>query len=73
MLKKDPNQVMFKDEFFEDRESKNRGVKIRTAKPMIKFPEGEVQLGYNVGTRTNGVDEPRWPEDLSVEVVSSKR
>jgi hypothetical protein len=64
---------MFKDEFFEDRESKNRGVKIRTVKPVINFPEGEVQLGYNVGTRTNGVDEPRWPEDLSVEVVSSKR
>jgi hypothetical protein len=42
MLKKDPNQVMFKDEFFEDRESKNRGVKIRTVKPVIKFPEGEV-------------------------------
>ena len=43
--------------------------KIIAAKPILRFPGGEVKLGFNVGTRGNGVDQPRWPEDLGVEVV----
>ncbi|KAE8373504.1 CoA-transferase family III [Aspergillus bertholletiae] len=38
-------------------------------KPVLQFPAGEVQLAYNIGTRTNGVDLPEWPEDLNTEVV----
>lgn len=61
---------MFRDEFLETRDCKNRGVKIRTVRPILKFPQGEVSPGFNVGTRPNGVDQPRWPEDLMTEVVA---
>ncbi|KAG9948501.1 hypothetical protein KCU85_g4993, partial [Aureobasidium melanogenum] len=37
--------------------------------PAIRFPSQEVELRYNVGTRTNGVDLPYWLKDLSVVVV----
>lgn len=55
--------------FFEDRESKALGVVVRTVKPIIKFENDQVELKYNVGTRGNGKDAPRWPEDLMTEVV----
>jgi hypothetical protein len=61
--------VLFKDEFFENREAVNRGVTIRAVKPILTFPNKEVTLGFNVGTRPNGIDQPRWPEDLLVETV----
>ena len=38
-------------------------------KPIARFKDG-VRLGYNVGTRTNGVDKPKWPSDLTVEIVT---
>jgi hypothetical protein len=47
-------------------------VKMKIVKPVLKFVEegkGKVDLGFNVGTRGNGVDEPKWPEDLMVPVV----
>jgi hypothetical protein len=37
--------------------------------PVLKFPEGKVKLGFQVGTRGNGVDQPKWPEDLLAENV----
>lgn len=61
---------LFDLDFFEVRESKALGgLKIRTPKPILNFPTGSVKLGYNVGTRGNGLDQPRWPTDLSTEVV----
>jgi hypothetical protein len=63
------NSNLFDPSFFEDRESKAIGVVVRTVKPIIRFKDGEVELRYNVGTRGNGKDAPRWPEDLMVEVV----
>lgn len=62
--------VLFRDEFFEDRDCKNRDVKIRAVKPILSFPGEEVRPGYNVGTRPNGVDQPKWPEDLMTEMVT---
>lgn len=59
----------FRDEFFETRRSRILGVDIRCVKPAIRFPHGEVDLGFTVGTRGNGRDAPRWPEDLTTEVV----
>lgn len=56
--------------FFEERESKAIGVKLRTPKPVLCFPSGEVELRFNVGTRGNGVDRPVWPENLLTEVVA---
>lgn len=70
-LKKTSSDVLFCPDFFEDRECKNLGVSIRTIKPVLQFPDKEVELRYNVGTRSNGTDEPRWPKDLLVPIISS--
>jgi hypothetical protein len=69
MLGKNEKSPVCQTEFFEDRESGILGKKIRTVKPILRFPQGEVQLGYHVGTRSNGTDQPRWPKDLLTEVV----
>ncbi|KAF8970327.1 CoA-transferase family III domain-containing protein [Flammula alnicola] len=60
---------IFNPSFFENRENKALGVPIRTVKPVLGFPQGLVKLGYNVGSRGNGVDKARWPEDLQTEVL----
>ena len=68
MLKE--QRTLLKLEFFETRESGALdGLRMRVPKPVIQFPPGTVELGYNVGTRGNGVDQPRWPSDLLMEVV----
>ena len=61
--------IVFNPKFFEEREAKAIGTKVRAVKPIIDFG-GEVKLTYNVGTRGNGKDAPKWPSDLMVEVVS---
>jgi hypothetical protein len=48
---------------------KESGKKIKAVAPVLRFPSGEVEPGFNIGTRTNGVDEPVWPDDLSTQVV----
>jgi hypothetical protein len=60
---------LFDMDFFESRESKALGLKMRTPKPVLRFPKGTVELGYHVGTRGNGIDQPYWPTDLLTEVV----
>jgi hypothetical protein len=45
------------------------GLGIRCPKPVLRFAGGLVEPGYNVGTRDNGFDEPKWPDDLMTEVV----
>lgn len=60
----------FRDEYFITRRSGVLGVDIRCLKPALEFPDGEVNLSYNVGTRGNGVDKPFWPQDLLTEVVT---
>ncbi|PPQ67239.1 hypothetical protein CVT24_011558 [Panaeolus cyanescens] len=60
---------IFNPEFFEVRENKAIGKEVKRVKPILKFVDGGVELGYNVGFRGNGVDKARWPEDLMVEVV----
>jgi hypothetical protein len=61
---------LFRPEFFEDRPSGAIGKDVRTLKPILGFPQGTVRLAYNVGTRGNGVDQPRWPENLMTEIVA---
>jgi hypothetical protein len=68
-LKKTSSDILFRNEFFEDRKCGVLGTTIRTVKPIVQYPDGEVQLEYNIGTRSNGVDDARWPDDLSAEVV----
>lgn len=71
-----PYLEMFKEQglydldFFEIREAKALGQKLRVPRPVLRFPEGTVEPGYNVSTRGNGVDKPYWPEDLSTEVIT---
>ncbi|KAK5168145.1 uncharacterized protein LTR77_006713 [Saxophila tyrrhenica] len=69
-LVKHSSDILFRPEFYEHRESKAAGHTFVQVKPIAQFKDGEVELRYNVGTRTNGVDKARWPEDLGVEVVS---
>jgi hypothetical protein len=69
MLQKNSADVLFKPEFFEIRHSGAIGKDVRVVRPIVQYPDGKVQLKYNVGTRGNGVDAPRWPEDLMSEVV----
>ena len=69
MIRQNSGEVLYKPEFFEDRKSGALGVDVRTVRPIISFKRREVDLGYNVGTRGNGVDQPRWPEDLMTEIV----
>jgi hypothetical protein len=70
MMMENSRDILFKPEFFEKRRSEVLGTDIMAPKPVIQFPEGLVQLKYNVGTRGNGVDQARWPENLMTEVVA---
>ena len=60
---------LFKEEFFTQYFVKSLGKTMRIVAPILQFPNQEVKPGFDVGTRTNGVDEARWPEHLSVEKV----
>ncbi|KAI5803781.1 CAIB/BAIF family enzyme [Geopyxis carbonaria] len=60
---------LFRPDFFEVRETPAAGTKVRCVKPVCRWVGGEVETGFTVGARGNGVDEPRWPEDLGVQVV----
>ena len=65
------DKTLLRTEFFERRDSKALGgLMFRTPRPILQFPPGTVQLKYNIGTRGNGVDQPYWPDDLSVEIVT---
>ncbi|KAH0842473.1 hypothetical protein AYO21_10776 [Fonsecaea monophora] len=68
MMKKD--KTVLNPGFFEKRTSGALdGLVFRTPKPVLQFPPDTVRLGFNVGTRGNGVDQARWPKDLLTEVV----
>jgi hypothetical protein len=62
--------ALFQPSFFEIRETRALGQFIRTIKPVTQYPNAEVRLGYEIGTRGNGVDKAFWPADLDVEVVA---
>ncbi|KAK7439810.1 hypothetical protein VKT23_017386 [Stygiomarasmius scandens] len=64
-------EALLKKEFWEVRrnEAMGKGVTVRAVKPVMVFPEGLVKPGFQVGTRPNGRDKPRWPEDLETVVI----
>lgn len=70
MLKTYSAGTLFKPEFFEKRHSGAIGKDILCPKPVIQYPQGLVKLKFDVGTRGNGYDQARWPEDLMTEVVA---
>jgi crotonobetainyl-CoA:carnitine CoA-transferase CaiB-like acyl-CoA transferase len=64
------NKTLTNPDFFEERTSGALGgLKFRVVKPILQFPVDTVELGFNVGTRGNGVDAAHWPKDLMTEVV----
>lgn len=69
MIKRNAADVLLRPEFFERRVTKALSIEMQVVKPVLQFPEGSVKLGYNVGTRGNGVDDPVWPKDLLTEVI----
>lgn len=68
MLKKNSPEL-FDDSHFEIRYPSHLNISYRTVKPVLQFPDGLVKPGFTVGTRGNGVDKPRWPEDLKTELI----
>jgi hypothetical protein len=68
-LYKSSANTLFKPDFFTRYNVRVLGKEMRIVAPVLRFPNGEVQPRFDVGTRTNGVDQPRWPTDLTVEVV----
>jgi hypothetical protein len=69
LIKTNSENILLRPGFFEERESKALGVTVKTVKPMINFYGNEIELRYNVGTRGNAVDQPKWPADLRMEIV----
>ena len=69
LLHEHDEEVMFNPSFFGRFRSEAVGVTIERVRPVARWKDGLVELGYNVGTRGNGVDRPVWPEDLTVEIV----
>ncbi|KAF9256351.1 CoA-transferase family III [Marasmius fiardii PR-910] len=69
LLKKN-SPGLFDPSFFELRENGALGVKVKTIKPVLQFPEGKVKPRFNVGSRPNGTDEAKWPQDLMTEVIA---
>ncbi|UPX13366.1 uncharacterized protein EKO05_0003876 [Ascochyta rabiei] len=51
MLKANAGDVVLKPEFFEKRHSGAIGKDVLCIKPIIQYPNGKVELKYNVGTR----------------------
>lgn len=62
-------ETLFQPSFFKRYRSEAIGVTIIKVKPVARFKDDIVDLRYNVGTRGNGVDDPKWPEDLRMEIV----
>ncbi|KAI5921703.1 CoA-transferase family III [Camillea tinctor] len=70
LLHKHDAQTLFQPSFFEQRKAENLKVTFVQVKPIAQYQDDAVDLRYQIGTRGNGVDQPRWPEDLTVQVVT---
>lgn len=69
LFKKHSADVLLNPSFFEERRSGAVGTSFIKVKPIARYRDEAVQLTYNIGCRGNGLDEARWPEDLTVEIV----
>ena len=43
----------------------------RIVKDCIQWPQDSTNFDYHIGVRSNGMDQPRWPNDLSVQIVTA--
>ncbi|KIK51480.1 hypothetical protein GYMLUDRAFT_50511 [Collybiopsis luxurians FD-317 M1] len=71
LLRQYDTETLFQPAFFEHRRAESINTSFVLVKPIAQFQNGIVDLKYNVGTRGNGVDQPVWPKDLTVEIVTS--
>ncbi|OOO07739.1 L-carnitine dehydratase/bile acid-inducible protein F [Aspergillus oryzae] len=62
---------LFQPRFFDIRYSGAVDRYFKVLRPVLSFAEKQVDLRFNVGTRSNGHDAARWPEDLRTEIVTS--
>ncbi|KIK51501.1 hypothetical protein GYMLUDRAFT_252022 [Collybiopsis luxurians FD-317 M1] len=69
LLRQYDTETLFQPAFFEHRRAESINTSFLLVKPIAQFPNSVVDLKYNVGTRGNGVDQPVWPKDLTVEIV----
>ncbi|KAI0866503.1 CoA-transferase family III domain-containing protein [Xylaria cubensis] len=69
LLAQHDSETLFKPSFFQMMEAKHLATTFIRPKPVANFSSG-LELKYHVGTRGNGVDQPVWPKDLTVEVVT---
>ena len=70
MIQEHDAKTLFKPEYFEEAKSKAIEATLVQVAPVAQWQDGKVELQYNIGTRGNGVDAPRWPEDLRTEIVT---
>lgn len=64
---------LFRDEYFKEVENKAIGQPMRIVKPVVQWQgEDGPKQGFNVGTRGNAFDAPRWPRDLLTEIVGAE-
>ncbi|GAW20574.1 hypothetical protein ANO14919_100820 [Xylariales sp. No.14919] len=63
------SETLFSPDFFEPMKAKNLSITFVRPKPVAQFAN-RIELKYHVGTRGNGVDQPVWPKDLTVQVVT---
>ncbi|KAI1819413.1 CoA-transferase family III [Xylaria intraflava] len=68
---KQDSRVLLNRDFYTPMEAKHLGTTFIRPKPVAQFASG-VELGYHVGTRGDGIDEPVWPDDLTIEVVKGR-
>ncbi|KAE8377932.1 CoA-transferase family III domain-containing protein [Aspergillus bertholletiae] len=62
---------LFQPRFFETRYSGAVDRYFKVVRPVLSFADQQVDLRFNVGTRSNGHDAARWPEDLRVEIITN--
>ncbi|KAE8168157.1 CoA-transferase family III domain-containing protein [Aspergillus tamarii] len=62
---------LFQPRFFETRYSGAVDHYFKVVRPVLSFGDKQVELRFNVGTRSNGHDSAHWPEDLRTEIVIS--
>lgn len=68
ILTQHDSEALFAPDSFQPMEAKNLSMTFIRPKPVAQFANG-MELKYHVGTRGNGVDQPVWPKDLTVEGV----
>jgi hypothetical protein len=69
LLTKYDSNVLFKPKYFDRQLSKAVNREFVKVKPIARWADN-VELGFHIGNRTNGVDKARWPEDLRTEIVT---